>query len=426
MIADSSTIAVGEILQRINAAARLPLARGVTLPSAAYTSADFFDWEVDNVLRPEWQCVAHVSQVPVAGDYVNLDLLGEPLSVVRGSDGEVRVLSRVCPHRSMDIMPEGFARDGFEPMDLRAGKRGSGHARTLLCPYHHWSFDLDGRLKGCAEMQGAEGFRREDFRLAEWKSEVWEGFVFVNLGGAAAPLREQFARLSPHVADWQLERMRVVIELAWDCPFNWKVMIENWMESYHHLGIHHGTLNTLMPAKQTWTEAEQAHFIRMHLPYKAPLVAEIKEAEAQGRALPGFRPVPGLSGEQKLEWGLYLGFPTFMFLVAPDRALWYRLQPIGTDRCRLLTTTLVAPGALDDPSFDATLQSETEMLRGFHLEDMLVCTGVQRGLRSATSTQGRLSHLEMPIWLIQRYVAARSRGTWPTLDEPAAPGQAAE
>jgi phenylpropionate dioxygenase-like ring-hydroxylating dioxygenase large terminal subunit len=139
--------------------------------------------------------------------------------------------------------------------------------------------------------------------------------------------------------------------------------------------------------------------------------------------LPGFRPVRGLSDEQRFEWGLHLGLPCFMFLVMPDRAIWYRLQPVAADRCRLLTTTLVAPEGKEDPEFPAQLASETQMLRDFHGEDMQVCTAMQRGLGSAAYRRGRLSHLEMPVWLLQRYLAARGRGTWPTRDLPAAGGQ---
>jgi phenylpropionate dioxygenase-like ring-hydroxylating dioxygenase large terminal subunit len=416
-------LGVAEILAQIDRAARLPLSRSSTSPAQAYTSVDFFEWEVDHVFRTDWLCVAHGSQLAEPGDFINLDLLGEPLTVVRGLDAAVRVLSRVCPHRGMDIMPEGFGHQGFEPLDFGAGRRPCGHGRSFICPYHHWSFDLDGSLKGCTEMQGAEGFRREDQRLFQWKSEVWEGFVFVNLSGDATPLGERLARLAPSVASWQLGRMKVVTELVWDCPFNWKVMVENWMECYHHLGIHHRTLNTMMPAKGTWTEAEEAHFIRAHLPLKPSLVGEMQRTAAEGRRAPGFRPVPGLTDEEKFEWGLYLGYPCFMFLVASDRAIWYRLQPIAVDKCRLLTTTLVVPEATEDPDFLARLESETQMLRDFHLEDMEVCTAVQRGLSSSAHAAGRLSHLEMAVWLIQRYLAARGRGTFPTRDLPAAPGQ---
>ena len=417
---------VRELLQELDRCARLPLSRSVTNPAAAYTSPEFFAWELEHVFRAEWLCVAHASQIPQIGDFLNLDLLGEPLTVVRGRDRAIHVLSRVCPHRGMDIMPPGFAHAGHLPADRRAGRAACGNAKVLLCPYHHWSFDFDGSLKGCTEMHGAEGFRREDNRLAELRSEIWEGFVFVNFSGKAPPLREQLASLLPKVAAWDMGRMQVVNEQVWDCPFNWKLLIENWMESYHHLGAHQRTLQPMMPARDTWTETEQAHFLRAHLPYKPALVAEIRAIEAAGKHPPGFLPVPGLDDVQRFEWGLHLGLPCFMFLVGPDRVVWYRLQPIAPDRCRLLTTCMVTSDAMQQPDFETVLESETRLLTSFHLEDMEMCSGVQRGQYSSMHVRGRLSHLEMPVWLIQRYVAARGRGTWPTRDLPAAPGQRTE
>jgi phenylpropionate dioxygenase-like ring-hydroxylating dioxygenase large terminal subunit len=416
-------LSVGEILAALDRAARLPLSQSVTSPRQAYVSPDFFEWEIERVFRDEWLCVAHVSQLPGPGTFVNLELVGEPLVVVRDREGQVRVLSRVCPHRGMDIMPPGFGYAGFEPLDLLRGRRGHGEGSVLVCPYHNWTFGLDGRVKGCAEMHLCEGFRPREYGLAEFRSELWEGFVFVNLSGGARPLAEQLAALSPLVAPWRMGDLEVVIEQSWDCPFNWKVMVENWMESYHHLGIHHDTLQPMMPAKDTWTEGEQPHFIRSHLPLRPGLVHELEDLRARGEVVPGFIELEGLTAAQRAEWGLHLGLPCFMFLVTSDRVIWYRLEPIDADRCRLLTTTLVSRAARAAPDFEQRLASEAELLRGFHVQDMQVCSAVQRGLRSSAFRGGRLSHLEMPVWLIQRYVAARGRATWPTLDRPPAPGQ---
>lgn len=417
---------VSELLAELDRRARLPLHQSVTSPRHAYISPDFFAWEVEHVFRDEWLCVAHVSQLPGAGSFLNIDLVGEPLSVVRDRDGRVRVLSRVCPHRGMDIMPPGFGYPGFEPLDLRRGIQGHGECSVLVCPYHNWTFGLDGRVKGCAEMQLAEGFAARDYGLAEFRSEIWQGFVFVNLNGTAQPLARQLEPLTPEVAAWRMAELEVVIEQSWDCPFNWKVMVENWMESYHHLGIHHDTLQPMMPAKDTWTEHERPHFIRSHLPLRPSLAAELERVRERGERVPGFVELEGLTPAQRAEWGLHLGLPCFMFLVTSDRVIWYRLEPIAADRCRLLTTTLVSKAARAAPDFEQRLESEAQMLSAFHLQDMQVCSAVQRGLGSSAFAGGRLSHLEMPVWLIQRYVAARGRGTWPTLELPAAPGQREE
>jgi phenylpropionate dioxygenase-like ring-hydroxylating dioxygenase large terminal subunit len=403
---------LARIRQQVIEAASLPLARATTLPRQAYTDEDWFRTEADAVLGAGWICVAHVSQLRAPGQYVRLDLLDEPLLVIRdhaqGGSGEIRVLSRVCPHRAMDIMPDNMAFPA------------EGSAKSLVCPYHRWSFGFDGQLKGCPEMQRAEGFDKRDWHLAAIRSEILEGFVFVNLDANASPLAEQFAELGALLAPWNCADMELAIQLEWDCDFNWKVMVENWMESYHHLGAHHSTLHPYMPAQDTWTEPEHPHFVRCHLPYAPELAEQVRVAASGGAPIEGFRPVPGLPLERQQEWGLYVGLPCFMVLTVRDRVIWYRLQPISAGRCKLLTTTLVTREATEAPDYAQTLERETRMLRDFHLEDMQVNTAVQHGLRSSRVVRGRLSHLEEPIWLMQRYLASRLQGACPTRAEEAA------
>jgi phenylpropionate dioxygenase-like ring-hydroxylating dioxygenase large terminal subunit len=392
---------IADLNAQIRLAAELPLEKAVTLPREIYTDPSYFRYEAEAVLKADWLCIAHVSQLKDPGSYVALTLLDEPIVALRGSDGAVRVLSRVCPHRASDVLPPnmGFAENG--------------KLNSLVCPYHRWSFDFSGKLKGCPEMHRVEDFDKTDWRLAEIRSAEWQGFVFVNLSGTAPPLSEQYAPFSNLIAPWRIADLELAIAMEWACDFNWKVMVENWLESYHHLGTHHKTLHPVMPAQTTWTDPAYSHFVRAHLPFNQDLAADIRNADAQGRRLPGFAPIPGLPLARRLEWELYVGFPCFMVLTAPDRVIWYRLQPESADRCRLLTTTLVTRESMQEAGYAERLASETEMLREFHVEDMLVNAAVQAGLRSRHVVRGRLSHLEEPIWLIQRYLAARTEGTYP-------------
>jgi phenylpropionate dioxygenase-like ring-hydroxylating dioxygenase large terminal subunit len=419
----AETAALPGVLAEVQATADHQLAEAVTLPAAAYTSEAFYRWEVDNVLRAEWQCVAHVSQLAEAGDFITLDLLGEPLIIVRGKDGAVRVLSRTCPHRGMDIMPPAF---GHGPAEPREGPPGSGHTRLFLCPYHSWTFELDGRLKACPEMHAACGFQRAEWGLREFRTEVWHGFVFVNLDGKNAKTPgEQWADFGSHFEKWSAQDLVIVDARTWECPFNWKVIVENFMESYHHVGAHINSLQPMMPARDTWSEAERPHGVRCHLPYGARARSAITEAEAAGGVREIFPLIPGLDERSRFEWGLTLGFPSFLLAYVPDCLIWYRVFPEGPHRHTLLTTILVPRAVTRLPDFAARLARGTAASVGFHLEDMEMCVGVQRGYYSGGYQRGRLSHLEMPIWLFQRYLAARARGTWPTLDRVPAPAQRA-
>ena len=150
-------------------------------------------------------------------------------------------------------------------------------------------------MRGAPQMQKAEGFNKEDWHLAPIRSAIWQGFIFVNLDGSAPPLAEFYAAFGQTVAPWKLQDMELVISMDWECRFNWKVMVENWIESYHHLGPHTKTLNPLMPAQDTWTEQPNPAFIHAHLPLTGRAAAPILEAIRQGGAGDGFLPLPGLS-----------------------------------------------------------------------------------------------------------------------------------
>ena len=393
-VMETETSPLDGLHRQMIAAAEKPLERAVTFPAGAYIDPAHYAYEVEHVLKRQWLSVGHVSQIPRPGDFFNLDLLGEPMVVVRGKDDVVRVLSRVCPHRGMDVNPTEFRRPA------------QGNIRFLICPYHFWSFDLDGRCKGAPEMQKAEGFSRNDVRLSDFRSEVWNGFVFVTFAGDIPPVAETYARMGGKVAGWQLGNLEVVAELEWDCPFNWKVIVENFAECYHHLGAHQKTFEPIFPAKTCWSEPEEANFTVAHLPLVQRVAEEVRAGTSQVQS---FLNIPTVPPEHLTEWFVYVGHPTFLLFVAPDRVFWYRVIPDGPQRVKLLTTLLVWPESKAMPDYEKRLAAEVEMLKAFHTEDMEVCVAVQKGMNSSAYRAGRLSHLEVPIWHIQRYIARRLR-----------------
>jgi len=364
-------------------------------PAAAYTDLAFWEWEAEHIFKQEWNCLAHVSQIPMPGDYINVELLGEPLIVVRGKDNGVSVLSRVCQHRAMDIMPADY------------GYAERGNARLFMCPYHSWTYELDGKLKAAPEMQKTQNFCRGDYGLKTFRSEVWEGYVFVTFNDDAESVTSQLTDLQKDVAGWSMGEMVVATEVNWTCKFNWKVLIENWMEPYHHMGIHIKTLQPMLPAKGCWTEPFHPHYTRAHLPLRQSLVEAAEKTLAAGGKPDGLLPIAGVPDEFKNEWTVHVGFPTYMMLTAPSLVLWYRLLPIGLELCHLTTAILVTREAMEEPDYAEGLAKQKQVLVDFHLEDMQVCEAVQRGLHSRAFTQGQLSYLEEPLLCIQKYIAGR-------------------
>ena len=160
-----------------------------------------------------------------------------------------------------------------------------------------------------------------------------------------------------------------------------------------------------MPATGTWTEAETLNHVVCHLPLAKHLVEQIKA----GQSIETFSPPRTLSPEDHYEYAVYLGNPDFLLFIGPDQVYWYFLIPQGPDKMILHTTLLVTPESKQLDDYEQKLKQTIEGLQRFHLEDMEVCTAMQRGLNSAFYAPGPLSHLEMPIWLFQRYLARRIR-----------------
>jgi phenylpropionate dioxygenase-like ring-hydroxylating dioxygenase large terminal subunit len=381
------------LLRRMLETADLPFEQAVALPGEAFCSPELFALERERLLGSEWLALAHVSQIPDPGDLVSAELLGEPVVVVRGADGEVRTLSRVCQHRGMDILE---------------GDDGARRRRILRCPYHLWAYELDGRLRSAPDMKSRPGFDAACVALPSFQTEVFEGFVFATRDGGGPSVAERLGALRDRfLAPWRMSEAKVVWEKRWESRFNWKLLVENFMEPYHHQGSHLKTLEPIMPARGCRTEGADDFSSAVRLPLKPDVRKRILESGPQ----PGFVPFPGLSLEDHGSWWVFLGYPTFLLFTAPDRFYWYRLLPTGPDRCDLTTHMLVHPDALRAPDYEQWLASESEGLCRIHGEDVFALEGMQRGVASRCYAQGRLAALEEPIWHFQRYLARRIRDT---------------
>jgi phenylpropionate dioxygenase-like ring-hydroxylating dioxygenase large terminal subunit len=360
------------------------------LPPACYTSADFYALERERILMRDWLCVARVDEVPEPGDFMSLDLLGEPLVVVRDGAGTVRVLSRVCRHRAMEVVS------------------GAGRARALVCPYHSWSYALDGRLLSAPEMAATPRFDPATCRLPSLRSEVWQGFLFVSFDAGAAPLAPRLAGLEPLCRHYDLATMKTVRRVAFDmeCDWNWKLMCENFMEPYHHIGTHRKSLEPLMPARLAVALESDGPYSVVHMHYREDDHAA--EADRWGaQVLPG---IDGLSAEEQRRVTLLHVFPTGLLTLLPDHVEFYRLFPEGPGRVRLEKLICVPPATADRPTLDAELDQVVKGFVAIRDEDVAICRAVQRGLASSFAEPGRLCHLEKPVWQLARYVAERVGG----------------
>jgi phenylpropionate dioxygenase-like ring-hydroxylating dioxygenase large terminal subunit len=319
-----------------------------------YFAIDTFEREQAGLFSRGWIPVCRAADVGEPGALKSALVGATPIIVARARDGAVHALSNVCRHRAMTLI-EGEAR-----------------AEAIRCPYHLWSYALDGALITApfmdpAAVQGCD--------LPRYAATEWGGWVFVDLSGDAPPLEGMLAPLSAALDPVQLATLRPGFRIALTHDWNWKVMVENFGESYHHIGAHAGTLQPLWPGGQTDASPSTAHWIDIRHPT---------------------HPAAGALG-------VYVVFPLFLLAVTPASggAVWYRLVPTGPESIELEIVGLYPPHLADDGAAMARARAE---IWAVHQEDVLVCERVQRGLRSPDAILGPLSHLEVGITRFREWV----------------------
>ncbi|MCW5623244.1 MAG: aromatic ring-hydroxylating dioxygenase subunit alpha [Burkholderiales bacterium] len=371
---------IDSLLQEVARIGALPLDRSETLPTGAYTSEAFFDLEVERLFKPGWVSVAHVSQLPNKGDYLSLNLFGELVVIVNDGDA-IRALSRVCLHRWAPIC------------------EGNGNAGSFVCPFHKWAYRLDGRLIGAPLMEEAADFHPESCSLPAFRSEVVDGFVFVNIDGTAEPLRPALAEMSDLLKNYQMDRMVIGSVLQYECAFNWKIMVETFMECYHHIGPHAATFEPEFPARISYVEDGRPAWTRGFGVARPEIVPDVFDV-----GLPRF---PLVNAKECESFGLYLAYPSHIIATFPDRVVWFDVQPVGAALTRLTAYQFVQPEAKAMEGFDQEMAVQTKVWDVINREDIEVNTMQQIGAQSGYVKPGRLSHLEKAIWQLGQFVATK-------------------
>ena len=355
---------------------RLPPESAWTLPPAAYVRRDIHDLEGERILRRSWAPLARVDQAPEPGDFIALDLAGQPVLLVHGLDGEFRVMANVCRHRAAPLA------------------QGAGRRKLFTCPYHAWSYDTEGRLAAAPLMDGASDFPRDDCRLTQFRSEVWEGFVMANLDPQAAPFAPQVETLRRYFEAFGVGDMVVARTLTYDSGWNWKVLVENFMEAYHHLAAHAQTLEPAFHARDSSVPENDGPWSVLHMPAAAP---------DPGRP----RLIEGLPDWQAGALFAAVAFPHFMFALHGDGMAWYQVLPATGDRFTLKIHVCVPRHVLEMEGAEDVLAALEQATAAIHAEDIVVNDLVWRGLNAPATGQGRLSPLERSIWQMNQWWLAR-------------------
>ena len=194
-----------------------------TLPGKYYHSEEIYQEEAKKIFYKFWLYACRVDEIPSVGDYKLIQVVDESIIVVRDKTNEIKALFNVCRHRGTQLCSE---------------PAGNFKSKSIQCPYHAWTYALDGKLISAPLMEEGHGFIKEECRLHEASIHVWEGFVFISLDKKPQPFEVQMEALIGKFADWKMAELKIAHHIRYELNCNWKLILQNYQECYHCPGVH--------------------------------------------------------------------------------------------------------------------------------------------------------------------------------------------
>ena len=360
-----------------------------TLDGADYTGQATYDEERERIWFDGWVCVGRSSEVERAGDFIVRDLLGESIVVTRDGAGRPRAFYNVCAHRGtqlVDTAPD------------------CGHVNKVFkCPYHAWSYDLEGRLVGTPNVHDDELFDRGDYPLHTVAADEYAGFLFVSLAGQPEPLITSLKASVETITDFDRYRMgdlRLGARIVYEVKANWKIVVENYNECLHCPQIHPELVQVvpLFRFGEVWDEEIRDDGNRM-------------VDGATSFTISGTSELPKLPGLQPEDYEMYYGsyeFPNLMLNLHPDCGMYYIAYPKGPNHTTVVSEFLFRPETIDGPNFKP--EPVIELWDLISRQDWEVCQRAQTGVGSRAFTTGIYPRQDRFLyWFNEEYRLAMAR-----------------
>jgi phenylpropionate dioxygenase-like ring-hydroxylating dioxygenase large terminal subunit len=367
------------------------------LPAWTYSHPEMTRLEIERILKPSWQIVCHINEVPNSGDFQTFDLGPESIVVVRDAKREIRAFHNVCRHRASRILD------------------GAGHCPgAITCPYHGWTYRYNGELAGVSQRETFPPIDRAQYSLAPVRTQIAFGFVFVCLAGEPPPLESLWGEF---IGDFTPYRFEEMVPLAphyrEDWPVDWKVAMDNYLESYHVPIGHPGLARMFTP------DYEDARTLPTGV---ARGVSHLREQPSSKWSERLYQKhvgsvVTDLPERLKSRWSFYSMLPNLGIDVFPDQMDFFQVLPNGPGRCIIRGGTFGLPDAR--PEMRAVRYLTARINRLVQREDEFLCRRVQRGLASSSYEPGPLSRLESCMWAFHELLRERI----PEARLPRAPSQ---
>jgi phenylpropionate dioxygenase-like ring-hydroxylating dioxygenase large terminal subunit len=338
-----------------------------TLPQRYFVSPEIFAEELQQIFAANWVLVGHQGQLAEAGDYFLAEVAGESLMVAKDQRSTIRAFYNVCRHRGARLCEEQ-----------------NGHAAAIQCPYHAWTYALDGRLLGAPHMDETPGFNKADYPLKPARLGLWEGFIFLNLADAAASLEKWFEPLGQKFSPWKLAGLRSAKRMQYDVRANWKLIFQNYSECYHCLGVH-PELSKISPYDSAENDLTEGPFLGGFM-----RIASDKSLTMSGNACA--LPV-GNFGDEDFRFVFYYSiFPNMLLSLHPDYVMVHQLEPQSPERTLIFCDWFFNPEAFKRSDFDP--EDAVEFWDMVNKQDWHVCELSQKGISSRAYEPGPYSARE--------------------------------
>jgi choline monooxygenase len=372
--------ALDGVLKSLVDLAKTPFSSVTAMAPVFYRNAELLELERERIFAKAWMCPGFAAEVPNHGDYLTFSINDQPLFTVRGGDGVLRSFSNVCRHRMMRLL------------------EGHGHCRAISCPYHGWSYGLDGRLVGAPGLDKTPDFQLANYTLPSIRTEVWEGWIYVTLDPDVPSIVETLKPLYEIVARYDMPSYVPVATQDQVWLTNWKILTENFMEGYHFPIAHRQTLGPSMPLDSVEFPAKTYdRFI-----YQTYIK---NNASGYGQAHPANT---RLDGKWRYTGVLPTIYPTHMFSLAPDYLFYLSLRPKSVGEVHVRIGIALPPEVLDEADDrELVISKSIDMFERLNAEDQFIVEGIYKNLGAPLARPGPLTRLEYGLHDFAGYLARR-------------------
>ncbi len=348
-----------------------------TLPRRFYADADFYRTELERFYFDRWICAGRADQIPNAGDYFTRLVGDESVIVSRDESGGIHALFNVCRHRGTRLCDQAEGR----------------FAGSIQCPYHNWTYGLDGRLLAAPHM-GPE-FNSDDYPLHRAACDVWDGFVFVNLATTRAALANQLADLPARFAAWQMDQLRLGRRIVYDVKANWKLIVLNYNECLHCPNLH-PALNRLHHYLGADNVAPTPDYCGGAMGFRTG----VETMSLDGRRRRDY--LPGLNETQRQQVVYFAIYPNLLISLHPDYVMTHTLWPRAHDRTEIVCEWLFHTSEL--ARIDPQIDDAVEFWDVTNREDWWITEQSQLGIGSRAYSPGPYSEREELLWSFDEIV----------------------